>query len=59
MSTIGVGIHGTGWVAGEHIKSYRKNPNARVVALSSRTRQSAEAKAREVGLEDVRIYDTY
>jgi predicted dehydrogenase len=59
MSTIGIGIHGTGWVAGEHIKSYAKNPHCRVVALSSRTREGAEAKAREVGLENVRVHDTY
>lgn len=59
MSTIGIGIHGTGWVAGEHIKSYNKNPNCRVVALSSRTRESAEAKAREAGAEEALIYDTY
>jgi predicted dehydrogenase len=56
MSTIGIGIHGTGWVAGEHIKSYAKNPHCRVVALCSRTREGAEAKAREAGLGDVRIH---
>jgi len=59
MTTIGVGILGTGWVAGEHIKSYAKHPQARVVALCSRTRAGAEAKARETGLEDVRIHDSY
>ena len=47
MPEIGVGVHGTGWVAGEHIKSYMKNPQARVVALSSRTREGAQEKARE------------
>ncbi len=57
--TIGVAVHGTGWVAGEHIKSYGKRSDCRVVALCSRTRAGAEAKARETGLTDVRIYDTY
>jgi predicted dehydrogenase len=59
MSTLGVGILGTGWVAGEHIKSYGKNPHCRVVALCSRTREGAEAKARESGATDAKIYDTY
>jgi len=59
MKTIGVGVLGTGWVAGEHIKSYGKRADCRVVALCSRTREGAEAKARETGLTDVRIYDDY
>jgi predicted dehydrogenase len=59
MSTIGIGIHGMGWVAGEHIKSYGKNPHCKVVALCGRTRAGAEAKAREIGLEGARVHDTY
>jgi predicted dehydrogenase len=59
MKTIGVAIHGTGWVAGEHIKSYGKRADCKVVALCSRTRAGAEAKALEMGLTDVRIYDHY
>jgi len=59
MATIGVAVHGAGWVAGEHIKAYGKHPDCRVVALCSRTREGAEAKARETGLADARIYDTY
>ncbi len=59
MSTVGVAIHGAGWVSGEHIKSYNKNPNAKVVAICSRTRESAEARAREAGLNDIRIYTDY
>ena len=54
MSTIGVAIHGAGWVSGEHIKSYDKNPNVKVTAICSRTRESAEARAREAG-ELVRV----
>src|SRR5579862_9194634 len=56
MAAIGIGVHGAGWVAGEHIKSYGKNPQTRVVAVSSRTREAAEAKAREWGLSDARAY---
>jgi predicted dehydrogenase len=59
MSTIGVAVHGAGWVSGEHIKSYNKNPNVRVVAICSRKRESAELRAAEAGLSDVKIYTDY
>lgn len=59
MSTIGVAIQGAGWVAGEHIKSYQKNPHTQVVAICSRTREGAEAKARAAGLTDAKIYTSY
>jgi predicted dehydrogenase len=59
VEQIGVAVHGAGWVSGEHIKSYNKNPHTRVVAIGSRKRESAEAKAAEAGLKDVRIYTDY
>ena len=59
MSNIGVAVLGTGWVAGEHVKSFRKIPDCRVVGLCSRTTEGAQAKARELGADDVRIYPTY
>ena len=59
MEPIGVAVHGAGWVSGEHIKSYMKNPLARVVAISSRKRESAEARAAEAGLSGIRIYADY
>lgn len=59
MAQIGIGIIGTGWVAGEHIKSYSINPHTRVVALCSRTREGAAAKARDAGLQDVQIFEDY
>lgn len=59
MSQIGVGIVGTGWVAGEHIRSYSKNPHCRLAAVCGRTREKAGAKAAEAGLHDVRLYDSY
>lgn len=58
MQPIGVAVHGAGWVSGEHIKSYLKN-GARVVAICSRKRESAERKAAEAGLTDARIYTDY
>lgn len=59
MSEIGVAVLGTGWVAGEHIKSYGKIPECRVVGLCSRTPEGAQAKAQETGVTDTRIYTTY
>src|SRR5580704_13585221 len=59
MSEIGVGIVGTGWVAGEHIKSFGKIPGCRVVALCSRTEEGARAKAAETGAVDARIYGSF
>ena len=37
MDEIGVAVVGTGWVAGEHIKSFHKIPGCKVVALCNRT----------------------
>ena len=59
MGTIGVAVHGAGWVSGEHIKAYQKNPNTEVVAVSSRKRESAESVARECGLANAKIYTDY
>ena len=47
---LGVGIVGTGWVAGEHIRAFEANANTQVRALCSRTEQSARAKAVECGI---------
>ncbi|HXG24602.1 MAG TPA: Gfo/Idh/MocA family oxidoreductase, partial [Chthonomonadales bacterium] len=59
VQTIGVGIQGAGWVSGEHIKAFQQNPHTRVVAICSRTRESAEARANEAGLTQVNIYTNY
>jgi len=56
MSEIGVAVLGTGWVAGEHIKAFKKIPGCNVVALCSRTEDGARAKAAETGATDARIY---
>ena len=57
--TLGVGVIGLGWVAGEHIKAYKQNKHCRVVALSSRSADRAEAVRQEHGLEDARTYADY
>jgi predicted dehydrogenase len=46
-----VGIVGAGWVSGEHIKAFQKNPHSRVVAIMSRTEEKAAAKAKEYDLK--------
>lgn len=59
MKALGVAVQGAGWVSGEHIRSYQKNPHTEVVAIGSRTRESAEARAREAGLQDAAIYTDF
>ncbi len=59
MGDIGVAVLGTGWVAGEHIKSLQKIEDCKVVGLCSRTPESARAKAAETGATDARIYASY
>jgi len=58
MAKYGVAVHGAGWVSGEHIKAYMKNPHCEVVAISSRREESARQKACEAGL-DCRIYTDF
>lgn len=58
MKTLGVGLVGTGWVSGEHIRAFQTNPDTEVLALCGRTADSARAKAQECGL-DCAIYDDY
>lgn len=50
MAQMGVGIVGTGWVSGEHIRAFEENTHTRVVALCGRTQESAKAKAAECGI---------
>jgi predicted dehydrogenase len=57
--TLGVLVHGAGWVAGEHIKAFAANPRAKVVAISSRKESSCQARAAEAGLTDVAFYTDY
>ncbi len=55
LEQIGVAVQGAGTVATEHLKAYLRNPHCRVVAIGSRTREGAERKARQVGLDPARI----
>ena len=51
MDKMGVGIIGTGWVSGEYIRAFSMNPHTEVIALCSRSREKAEAKAAQYGLK--------
>ncbi len=55
--TLGVGLVGVGWVAMQHLRAFRQNPQARVVALCSRDERRARKRLADAGLElpDVRF----
>lgn len=56
---IGVAIFGAGSVSSGHLDAYLNSPRCRVVAIGSRTKAGAEAKALEVGIDPatIAIYD--
>ncbi len=56
---LGVLIHGAGWVSTQHIKAFQNNPHTRVVAISSRSLQSAKTRAQEANLKDVFVTTDY
>jgi predicted dehydrogenase len=55
---LGVAIHGVGWVASAHARSWLKNPHAKIVAVSSRQRSSAERLVQEFAL-DATVYERF
>lgn len=55
---LGVAIHGAGVVAHAHAASWKRNPHARIVSVSSRRRETAERFAKDLGL-DCRVTDDY
>jgi predicted dehydrogenase len=57
MKSLGVGIVGTGWVSGEHIKAFEANPHTEVRGIVSRDEARASAKAREHGLAHCRAHN--
>jgi len=46
----GVAVIGAGWVSGEHIKAFQKNPRTRIVGMYSRSSESARRKMDELGV---------
>ena len=55
--SLGVLVHGAGWVSSQHIAAYQANPSTRILAISSRRVESAAKRAEEAGLQDVALYD--
>jgi len=53
----GVLVHGAGWVSTQHLAAYAANPQTEVLAISSRSAESARRRATEIGLQDVAVYD--
>jgi len=58
MAELGVGVVGTGWVSGEHIRAYVNNPHTEVRALCGRTEEGARRKMEECGIS-CDIYTDY
>jgi len=58
MDKLGVGIVGTGWVAGEHVRAFTQNPHTEVTAICGRDRAKAEALAARTGIEAA-TFDVY
>ena len=52
----GVLVHGAGWVAGQHLAACAAHALTRVVAVSSRTVDSARQRVAAAGLDDVPCY---
>ena len=51
-----IGIIGTGWIAGSHIKQYLEMPDVEVVALADLVPGKAKAFAESYGLTDAHCY---
>jgi len=58
MKTLGVGIVGTGWVSGEHIRAYEANPHTEVRGMVGLTVALAQAKKEEHNLAHCRVYES-
>jgi predicted dehydrogenase len=55
----GVLVHGAGWVSTQHIAAYQENPATKIVAISSRSIESARCRTDEAGLTEVACYDDF
>lgn len=55
----GTAVHGAGDVSTQHVRAYLNNPHSRLVAISSRTEESARKLANKYGLKDVKFYTDY
>ncbi len=53
-----VGIIGTGWIAGDHVRRYLECPDVEIVAAADLIPGKAAKFCREYGLENVRLYNS-
>ncbi len=51
MEKFGVGVIGSGWVAGEHVRAFRANPHTDIKAVCGRNKAKTEAFLRKHGLD--------
>jgi UDP-N-acetyl-2-amino-2-deoxyglucuronate dehydrogenase len=58
MGRLKAAVVGTGGVSGEHMAAYRANPHTELVAVCSRTKESAERKLNQYGYS-AKIYTDY
>ncbi len=56
-TTLGVLVHGAGWVSTQHIAAWQRNPHTRVVAICSKSVEEARQRAAESGLGNVPAWD--
>jgi len=48
--TLGVGVVGTGWVAGAHVENFQQIEGCEIVAMCSRSKKRAQERIDELGL---------
>lgn len=56
-SNFGVGVIGTGWVAGAHIDNFSAIEGCEVIAICSRSKERAQAKIAAHNLANAKAYD--
>jgi predicted dehydrogenase len=56
---LGIGVLGTGWVAGAHIENFKKIDGCEIVAVCSRSLDRAQAKITQHNLIGTKAYDDY
>jgi len=49
-------LTGTGWVASQHVNAFENNPHTHVVAMVSSSKESADKKRGEWGLDEAAVY---
>ncbi len=57
--TVKVGIIGTGWIAEAHLESYRRCPDAEIVAMADIIPGKAAHFCEKMGVKGVRLYESH